>query len=370
MLSKFRTFLKRGAGTGFLEGTFAEKLRRLQPESIWCLDFLRIEGDNLILDGWALVPVNSTPAIIVNGVVSEFIHGISRPDLDRLMPFDPRTKNAGFHATVENASAITTRSEMLEIQLCESDSLKCFDSRHSFYWPIRLPTFPLPNEDRRKRVHGDTNTDGFILSGFSTYTKLSLTLERMGRSWDDFHHVLDWGCGSGRVLRYLPPSSFSRLVGVDIDQDNIRWCETAYPTAQFAQVPLNPPTSLKSNDFDLVLGISVFTHLREESQKLWLSELARITKKGAILLVTILGPIGGARSHISEEAFNEWMSKGFLATGSNLDLIGVINDDRYYVNSLHLHSYIKKEWSRVFDILEIIEGYIGNHQDLVVMRKR
>ena len=35
---------------------FGLHLMRGQPASVWCLDFLKIEGDRLILDGWALAP--------------------------------------------------------------------------------------------------------------------------------------------------------------------------------------------------------------------------------------------------------------------------------------------------------------------------
>ncbi|HEY1792025.1 MAG TPA: methyltransferase domain-containing protein [Opitutaceae bacterium] len=370
MLDKLRALMGRRAGTFPPGATFEQKLRSLQPESVWCLDFLKLEGDTLTLDGWALVPGGSAPAFVVNGTVADLDYGSPRPDLERLMFFDPMAKNSGFHATVKGAGPLARNSDRLEIQLCERASLTCLNPNHNFYWPLSLPPFPFPDADRRRRVHGDPYPDGFILSGFSTYTKVVAALGRLGRSWGDFGHLLDWGCGCGRVLRYLPAGSMKGLVGADIDKDNISWCSTAFPDARFSEVPLNPPTALPGDHFDFILGVSVFTHLREGPEKLWLRELHRIARKGAILFVTIHGPTAAARSNVSEAAFGEWMSRGFLATGRNLDLAGVISDDDYYVNTLHRHSYVRKEWSRYFEIVEIVEGYIANHQDLVVMRKR
>ena len=64
------------------------------------------------------------------------------------------------------------------------------------------------------------------------------------------------------------------------------------------------------------------------------------------------------------------MERGFLTTGLNADLAGAVNDDAYYVDCFHSHDYVRREWGRHFEVLEIRDGFIANHQDLVVMRKR
>lgn len=56
--------------------------------------------------------------------------------------------------------------------------------------------------------------------------------------------------------------------------------------------------------------------------------------------------------------------------GSDPSLKGYIDDEDYYRSTFHTHDYIRSEWSKYFDIITIIPGYIGNNQDLVVMRKR
>jgi len=54
-------------------------------------------------------------------------------------------------------------------------------------------------------------------------------------------------------------------------------------------VALQPPTGLPAQGFDLVYGISVLSHLSEPDQFAWLAELARLTRPGALLLLSTLG---------------------------------------------------------------------------------
>lgn len=345
-------------------------LMREQPASVWCLDAIEIEGDCLVLDGWALAPTGARPALTVNGLKLSSRFGGPRPDLQKVMAFDPRAPAAAFHVEHPGIAGTLARSDSLEIQFCDEATLRPFNPSHAFYWPLHPPDHPFPEAARRKRVHGDMNADGFVISGYSTFRKLSRALANLDRGWESFSSILDWGCGCGRVLRYLSPGGLGRLVGADVDADNIEWCKGSFPGAEFHAVPLAPPTLLQAGRFDLVVGISVFTHLREKPQLAWLEELSRITRRGALLLVTIHGPAAGARANISEEQYREWMDQGFVATGLNVDLVGAISDDTYYVNSLHTHEYVRRVWGRFFDIIRIYDSSVANHQDLVAMRKR
>jgi hypothetical protein len=52
------------------------------------------------------------------------------------------------------------------------------------------------------------------------------------------------------------------------------------------------------------------------------------------------------------------------------DLAAVVADKDYYRNVGQSNAHIRAHWGRLFDILEIVPGCIGNHQDLVVMTPR
>jgi hypothetical protein len=48
-------------------------------------------------------------------------------------------------------------------------------------------------------------------------------------------------------------------------------------SATFVDLPLHPPSSLKEAGFDLIVGVSIFTHLTETVQLEWLGELQRLS---------------------------------------------------------------------------------------------
>lgn len=118
--------------------------------------------------------------------------------------------------------------------------------------------------------------------------------------------VLDVGCGIGRVARVLapelrPPGSYD---GFDIVSAGIEWCQTRYagtpapfrfvladvrnsdynPGGRLAAAEYNFPYPDAS--FDLALATSVFTHLRADAARRYLSEAARVLAPGGRLFTT------------------------------------------------------------------------------------
>jgi hypothetical protein len=68
--------------------------------------------------------------------------------------------------------------------------------------------------------------------------------------------------------------------------------------------------------------------------------------------------------------FRDLQTTGFLDAGRNADLDGYMSDVEYYRNTFHTEKYIHHHWSRYFEIVQMVPGAIGNHQDVVVLRKR
>jgi len=122
------------------------------------------------------------------------------------------------------------------------------------------------------------------------------------------------------------------------------------------------------NEFDLIIGVSVFTHLGEEDQFRWLAELARVIKPGGIALMSIQGLIVCAINRVDLAIVEKLYCDHFLVTGLNHDLRGHVEDESYYKNVLHTPDYIFSFWSQYFEIVDIIPG-LALPQDLVVMRK-
>src|SRR6185503_12724117 len=83
------------------------------------------------------------------------------------------------------------------------------------YYPLFNVNTPGP--ERRKRVHGEGHFS-FNLEGFSTFKKLEEVVQRFARQpLTKIGPTLDWGCGCGRLTRFL--SCIVDLFGADIDAD-------------------------------------------------------------------------------------------------------------------------------------------------------
>jgi SAM-dependent methyltransferase len=230
-------------------------------------------------------------------------------------------------------------------------------------------SFPLPPVPNIQRVIGDTSTTRFAMGGATIFKNLEAYLSEIGHSWCGFRRILDWGCGAGRLTRFLLSETGSRVCGVDIDADNIAWCKSAYPGGDFQVVPLQPPTQFADESFDLVTGLSVLTHLREDDQWAWLAELRRITRPRAFVFLSIQGPTQFAYNSFPPSLYAQLQETGFLDFCRDPALDGLIEDADYYRAAMHGRHYIVDNWSRYFDVVAIVDA-IAALQDFVVLRRK
>lgn len=104
-------------------------------------------------------------------------------------------------------------------------------------------------------------------------------------------HILDWGCGPARVIRHLPDimGASHQYFGCDYNPTTIEWCKKHITNVKFHLNGLLPPLPYENMSFDLVYGISIFTHLSKENHTRWMQELHRVLNKGGILILTTHG---------------------------------------------------------------------------------
>jgi len=103
--------------------------------------------------------------------------------------------------------------------------------------------------------------------------------------------ILDWGCGPGRVIRHMPDviGNNCSYYGTDYNSDSIEWCSKNLPKISFNTNTLSAELPYEDNSFNVLYGISIFTHLSEDMHYQWYKELYRVLKPGGIMFLTTHG---------------------------------------------------------------------------------
>jgi SAM-dependent methyltransferase len=124
---------------------------------------------------------------------------------------------------------------------------------------------------------------GVLLNWIKHLERYSFNIRTMGS-------VLEFGCGTGRLLQHFRNIEGIRIVGTDANPQMAEWCSKNLTGCEFHCNDLNPPlTFAEDNSFDLVYAFSVFTHIPAEHQEAWLLEMKRILKPGGFLVCTVAG---------------------------------------------------------------------------------
>jgi SAM-dependent methyltransferase len=240
-------------------------------------------------------------------------------------------------------------------------------------------TVLMPEGPMRRRVAGTDDLEWFHVSGRMTCGIYEAALASVGRRLDEFHRIFDFGCGVGRVLRWLKARTpDAQFAGADSDEAAIEWMRGQYPDVEMAVITNNglPPLPFNDAAFDLVVGYSVFTHLDERYQDEWLAELRRIVAPRGMLLLSISGPrmldhtltksdhanLADLRSRVTrfeQDGILHWRGDGWEQLFPD-----------YYHTTFHTHAYIRRHWSRWFAVLGIhTDTPSALAQDIVILRR-
>lgn len=222
---------------------------------------------------------------------------------------------------------------------------------------------PLPPRQLRVRVAGTADPGWFVEGGRLGAETVRDAVARSGMRVEELASVLDFGCGCGRVTRQWARLDGVRVCGSDQDERAVEWCRRNLPFARFEENGLAPPIAYDDGAFELVYAFSVFTHLAEELQQLWLIELDRILRPDGLLILTTHGARYADRLDPEERArfdagaivvrWEEVEGTNLCATFHPPEAVRRLASERGFV---HVES--------------VAEGALGNpHQDLHVFRK-
>lgn len=252
--------------------------------------------------------------------------------------------------------------------------------QYELYPNIRalLPTMPEP--ELQELWNGRSGIPLAIQSK-SFYTKLCDGYDRHGERSLSRARVLDFGCGWGRLTRYLARDvAPDRLYGCDPVDGILDVCRANGVVATFARSEFLPEQLPFAERFDLVFAFSVFTHLSEAAHERCLLALHQSLQPDGILIVTVrppaylhdcesmrallkaLGPDEQASLAAPRYLF---VPHGAVPTHPQYRGEGEID----YGETVITMAYLRERWSSLFELLEVSPLLDDPYQVVVTMRR-
>jgi SAM-dependent methyltransferase len=339
--------------------TYADLAR---PRAI--VDTTERDGNVLRVAGWMTDPGKGLDAIrlYVNDALAAEAALQESPDVAVAFPGVAGAGRARFACTVELGEA--SLGEWLRVDaigvrdgvpLARASTLVAPDLHR-----------PVPPAELMERVSGSTSADGFALVGLMCACDVLDAVER----WlgvDRCAALLDWGCGSGRVTVWLERLlGRTSIAGCDVDAAAVDWC-ASHLEGEFRPIPLEPPTPYEDERFDVVVGISVMTHLSAEAQLAWLAELRRILRPDGLALLSTHGPLA---VRVGDSSLERKLRRDGIDDGTPDPALAGVVPHGYYRATFQTVEYSARAWSEHFEVCAHVEGGLTNNQDLVVLRRR
>ena len=223
-------------------------------------------------------------------------------------------------------------------------------------------SLPVPPDALRFRVSNSRDVKEFLDVGERCANDLRTAINTIGRDIADCQAVLDFGCGSGRTLRWFVEKQ-PGFHGSDIDAEAIEWCKANLQGMTFSVNDSLPPLSIREPKFDLVYAISVFSHLNETYTRAWLAELRRVTLPGGIVAISICGPLIYRATGMD---VGDLHRNGLIFKQSDFwkDHFPAWYGDMYYDEI-----GARRIFSQDLDLVSYVPLGVNKHQDLLLLRK-
>lgn len=223
------------------------------------------------------------------------------------------------------------------------------------------------------RVAGTSDGEHFHSSGSQSLADLENALSAVGTTLTAARTMLDFGCGCGRILRWLNGLQNVALHGCDIDPEATTWVSENLPYVRVTRNAELPPLPYDDHSFDLVFNHSVFTHLPEDYQDAWLAELSRVVRPEGLAVLTVAG------EHAFDGFRKTWLDAGadpahWARLYREKGLVYIEEDNwrdgpfpDFYHSTFHAPWYVFEHWSRFLRIEAYIPRGALDFQDVIVL---
>ena len=349
-------------------------IRDLCRTPMWLVDHIDVtEEGRVTAVGWAL-PDNGdlmSGIVLLNGRMPDEFHRLRSEELARAFPWHDNAEFATYHAVWHDPGA--RARETLRFSYAGRWTRIPYNRWQDVHFPLQTwlsGSWVRPEAARMLRTQGSDSFFSYFTYGMSGAHLLdALTRTYFGKALNEYRDICDWGSGCARVVqgvhRLTPGSS---ITGLDIDQDNVEWCQRSIPFARFLTVPLMPPAPVAEGQFDLLYGFSVFTHLTKDAFEAWRDEIHRMVRPGGVVLVTINR--GGSMVQTTDEALIlQTLATGFDDTRDDHALDKTISDETFYRGTFLTTEMALRIFGARFRVRDIVAQSGGGGQDMVVCER-
>ncbi len=266
--------------------------------------------------------------------------------------FKKKLESAIFFPYLEDSQTYIIKRDFSDLELCE------------FGLPVPPQSLWLGyGKTSKEYFYGKTQIDNMI--NILDAAKFDITQCKA---------IMDFGCGAGRMLRWLYPySKTSEIWGTDISAEHIFWANNYLkPPFNFATTTTIPHLPFGDRYFNLIYAGSVFTHI-DDLVEAWLLELRRILNSDGRLYITIHDKHSISLLKTSPLYNNLWLSHyirenpTFIEAGDNFDKIVGMRGTRSQV--FYDIDYFCDSVKNIFEIISVNKEAYG-FQTGILMKKK
>ena len=218
------------------------------------------------------------------------------------------------------------------------------------------------------------DVEHYVKAGDETLTQIEGALTVAGQTWGGLRSVLEFGCGYGRITRALIQKvAPERLAVCDVIAEGPRFCAREF---NVRAVPVTPEiTDCNLAPSDLVVFISVHTHLSERRLEALQRRLIDLLTPGGICFFTTMGTWSAndaERYGLRWAGEKQSILKDLNQHGIAFRPYGYYSDRDYgmtWTTYGYTTSQLRRQHGDSLRLLRFEEGAQDGHQDFYVYQR-
>jgi len=238
---------------------------------------------------------------------------------------------------------------------------------------IQRDKIEIPANFDREGYFGDQHLT-YWLSGRADFLMLRRLVPHASLA-----HVLDFGGASGRLARHVVLEDESATVTItDLNVNHVEWVERYFgPSVRGVKVSPYPFFPLADGSVTFCVGLSVFTHI-DSYESGWLAEVHRVLAVGGYALLTIHSeqtwPVLPTQAELFKRlqrnpGFSEAFRPGQSMPAGRHVFTSNPNSIEHNCNVFMDSSFVRRRWSRWFEVVDVVHRAHHDFQAAVILRK-